>query len=87
MPRIAKWPFLFGDALLLCLAAWIVFQNPRPLDLWLQILVISCVAAASWLGVWPFIEEYRAKSKAPYTSQEPAIILLSAREEEQLKSR
>lgn len=62
-PRIIKWPFFFGDALLLASAGWLVFHNTRPLDLWIQVLVITCVVGAAWLGVWPFVEEYRALVK------------------------
>ena len=62
-PPIVKWPFFLGDALLLVVAAWIVWHNPHPLEHWLQILVITCVAGAAWLGTWPFIEEYRAAVK------------------------
>lgn len=63
IPRIAKWPFFIGDGLLLGVAWWIMARNPHPLDLWLQVLMSTSVLAACWLGVWPFLEEYRAAVK------------------------
>lgn len=62
-PKITKWPFFLGDVLLLVAAGWLVAHNPHPLELWLQVLVITCVVGAAWLGTWPFIEEYRALIK------------------------
>lgn len=62
-PTINKWPFFLGDALLLAAAGWLVSHNPHPIAIWLQVLVITCVTGAAWLGAWPFIEEYRASVK------------------------
>jgi molecular chaperone GrpE (heat shock protein) len=62
-PKISKWPFFLGDALLLATAGWLVVHNPHPLEVWLQVLVITCVVGAAWLGSWPFVEEYRATVK------------------------
>ncbi len=62
-PKITKWPFFLGDVLLLGAAFWLVAHNPHPLDLWLQVLVITCVIGAAWLGAWPFVEDYRGVIK------------------------
>jgi len=60
-PRMPKWPFLAGDALLLGLALVIgcYAQNSfagKPL-----ILIVACVALGAVLGTWPFIADYESK--------------------------
>ncbi len=60
VPQLAKWPFLLGDALMLCVAAWIIFHGEQPLGLG---SIVGCVAATAvgvWLVVTPFLLEYRA---------------------------
>lgn len=60
VPKLVKWPFVLGDLLLLGLAAWIVFQQPAPLATWPLVLLAMCVAVGAWIGVTPFLVEYRA---------------------------
>jgi hypothetical protein len=60
-PRLPKWPFLAGDAVLLGLAVLIgcYAHNPfagRPL-----ILITACVALGAVLATWPFIADYEQK--------------------------
>jgi molecular chaperone GrpE (heat shock protein) len=62
-PEITKWPFFVGDVLLLAAAGWLVVHNSHPLELWLQVLVVTCVIGAAWLAAWPFVEHYRALIK------------------------
>ncbi len=63
VPKLPKWPFFLGDALLLGLAAYISYQSKSPLG---QLEIIACVACAalgSGLGVLPFLSEHRAGVK------------------------
>lgn len=61
--KIAKWPFLLANALLLAVATAIVWQSARPISD-LQIGIVSgCVALGAFLGCLPFILEYRAIKK------------------------
>ncbi|MBI2929694.1 MAG: nucleotide exchange factor GrpE [Verrucomicrobia bacterium] len=60
VPQLAKWPFLLGDALMLCVAVWIILHGEQPLGLG---SIVGCVAATAigvWLVVTPFLLEYRA---------------------------
>jgi molecular chaperone GrpE (heat shock protein) len=61
-PKLSKTPFIIGDALLLAVAAWLVFRA-NPLDTWHVVLLVATVAIGAWLGVMPFVIEYRAKLK------------------------
>lgn len=59
-PTLHKRPFFIGDALLVAVAVWLVFRPGPPLNLPHHALVAACVALAGWLGVLPFLLEYRA---------------------------
>jgi len=61
-PRITKWPFLVGDALLLGVAGFICFQNAS-VGLGQLGLAVGCVAAGALLGIAPFMLDYRASVK------------------------
>lgn len=67
-PKLSKLPFLVGDALLLALAGWLVFRG-EPLDTWRAALLVACVAIGAWLGVAPFIIEFRARVKLSESEQ------------------
>jgi hypothetical protein len=60
VPRIPKWPFLAGDALLLGVAAWIVAQQPSPLPMGPMVCMAGSVALGAWLAVIPFLKQYQA---------------------------
>jgi molecular chaperone GrpE (heat shock protein) len=61
-PKLNKLPFFIGDALLLALAAWLMFRN-APLTPLTSALVVAAVAIAAWIGVTPFIIEFNARTK------------------------
>jgi molecular chaperone GrpE (heat shock protein) len=61
-PRIAKWPFLVGDVLLLVAAAWVAL-NGSTFGVWQYAAVIGGAALGAWLMVWPFVLEFRAATK------------------------
>jgi hypothetical protein len=60
-PRMPKWPFLVGDALLLGLALAIGFYAHNPFAGKPLVLIVACVALGAVLGTWPFIADYESK--------------------------
>ena len=63
VPKLPKWPFFLGDALLLGLAYHISFQSKSPLGEMEILACVFCVAIGSGLGLLPFLSEYRAGVK------------------------
>ena len=62
-PKIPKWPFFLGDALLL-LVAWVIYHKTTfPAGFWPTCLVILAVAGGAWLSVMPFLREHQAELK------------------------
>lgn len=62
-PRLAKWPFFLGSALLLLLACFTVYQSKRPMGGWEILACILCVSLAAVLSSWPYVLEYRSAEK------------------------
>ena len=62
-PRVPKWPFMLGDAILLGLAYFIYWQGKTPLPLAEIIAGGLCVVLGAALAVSPFVMEYRALLK------------------------
>ncbi len=62
-PRLPKWPFLAGDAVLIALAWWIASASPNPFTAWPLLFTVGCVAGGAWLAAAPFVMEYRAGLK------------------------
>lgn len=63
VPKLPKWPFFLGDALMLGLAGFIYFQSHLPLTRFEIVACIVCVAIGAVLGILPFLSEYRAVGK------------------------
>jgi molecular chaperone GrpE (heat shock protein) len=61
-PKISKAPFIIGDLLLLGTAAWIIWQV-HPLDGWQMAAIVAAVAIAAWLGVAPFVMQFRVDTR------------------------
>jgi molecular chaperone GrpE (heat shock protein) len=59
-PKLPKWPFFAGDALLLALAAFICFQGALPLGRWELFTCAIDVLLGAGLAVLPFLLEHRA---------------------------
>ena len=57
---VPKWPFLFGDALLLAAAYYLIQQTPHPIGRWEIVTAAACVAIGAVLGAMPFILDYLA---------------------------
>jgi molecular chaperone GrpE (heat shock protein) len=61
--KVAKWPFLLGNALLLAVAAAVIYQARHPISELEEILAVSAVALGTIAGCLPFILDYRALGK------------------------
>ena len=59
-PRLAKWPFFIGDAVLLLMACWIYGHGKWPMGASEIFLYVVAVALGALLGVTPFLLEYWA---------------------------
>jgi len=59
-PRLSKWPFFLGDAILLVVAGFICVQNKLPMGHWELVCLLLSGAAGAVLAVIPFVLEYRA---------------------------
>jgi molecular chaperone GrpE (heat shock protein) len=62
-PRLAKWPFFTGDALLLGAAYFIYARSELPMSQGQMALAALCVAAGALLAVVPFLLEYRVMAR------------------------
>jgi len=62
-PKLSKWPFFLGDALMVGIAFFICWQGHFRLGPWEMCFVVLCVLAGAVLGVTPFLLEYDALSK------------------------
>ena len=62
-PRLAKWPFIMGDVLLLVAAYLIYAQSTRPLSGTELSLAVLCVICGAVFSIVPFVLEYRAMSR------------------------
>ena len=62
-PEISKWPFWAGDCALLGTSYFIYYQSKLPMGTWQISFVVLCVAGGAWLGIMPFLLEYRLAQK------------------------
>ena len=60
-PKLPKWPFLLGDALLLGTAWLIADQARNPFTGQPLVWIVVCVVAAAILGAVPFLADYARK--------------------------
>lgn len=58
VPKITKWPFFLGDAILLGFAAYAVYMGIRPMGL--MAAAAAATIAGAWLCSYPYVLEYRA---------------------------
>lgn len=63
VPRLAKWPFVVGDLLLVATAAVVVILSDWPIGGVQFTLAILGVALGAWLSVIPFLLEYRTGAR------------------------
>ncbi|MCF7668711.1 MAG: nucleotide exchange factor GrpE [Verrucomicrobia bacterium] len=63
VPKLVKWPFFVGDAVLLALACWILYQCSIPAKLWELSAAAVCVFGGAVLAIIPYLKEYRTVSR------------------------
>lgn len=63
VPKVAKTPFLIGDLTLAGFAGAVMYLHPHPLDLWPLLMSGLALMAGAWLGVLPWIMQYRGALK------------------------
>jgi molecular chaperone GrpE (heat shock protein) len=74
-PRLAKWPFFLGNALLLALFAWFTLhQTKTRMNAWEVLGCLGCVALGAFFTIWPFVLEYRAASKVVETATLTTVV-------------
>jgi molecular chaperone GrpE (heat shock protein) len=73
-PKLAKWPFFLGDALLLGIACFISAQSGFALGHWEMCFVVLCVIAGALLGIAPFLLEYDALVKLTNASALTTVV-------------
>ena len=66
--KLAKWPFLLGDAFLLGLAYYVCWQGKTPLGRWEITAAVISVTLGAVLAILPFFLEYAALVKRIETS-------------------
>lgn len=74
LPRLVKWPFALGDLLLLATAAWLVLRPAPAPGLGQALLAVVAVALGAWLGVMPFLMEYRAALRLAEADQLATVV-------------
>ena len=60
VPKLPKWPFFIGDALMLGLAGYICYQSKLPLAHFELACIVVCVTVGVIIGIQPFLSEHRA---------------------------
>jgi molecular chaperone GrpE (heat shock protein) len=73
-PRLAKWPFFFGNAVLLALAWFIFYESKRPLGGVQVLALVICVGVGAVLSIWPFVLEYRSAERLVQTAALTSVV-------------
>ncbi|HWD91427.1 MAG TPA: nucleotide exchange factor GrpE [Verrucomicrobiae bacterium] len=73
-PRLAKWPFFLGSALLLALAWFTVYQSKRPMGGWEILACFACIGLGAVFSVWPYVLEYRSAEKLVETCALTSVV-------------
>ena len=63
-PRPPKWPYFFGDALLLALACFVAATAEAPLSALALSVVFGCVALGTVLAALPYLLDFLATQRA-----------------------
>jgi molecular chaperone GrpE (heat shock protein) len=73
-PKLSKWPFFLGDALLLGMACFICYQGKFPLGHWELCFVVLCIVGGAVLSIAPFLIEYDALVKVTEASSLTTVV-------------
>ena len=60
LPKIKIVPFLLADLVLILTAGLLIHYAEKPLTVGMAAIILSCVALAAWIGVFPFLKQYKA---------------------------
>ena len=60
---VPKWPFLAANAVLIAVAAAVIYQAAHPISRTMICLAVGCVALGALLGCLPYLLDYRATGK------------------------
>ena len=74
-PRLAKWPFFLGSALLLALFGWLISHQPKmPMSGWEILACLGCVGLGAFFILWPFVLEYRSAAQLVETATLTSVV-------------
>lgn len=73
-PKLTKWPFAVGDALLLGAAYFVFSQSSPPMAPWQIGFIVLCVAGGAGLVILPFLLEYRLQAKLAQTRELAGVV-------------
>jgi molecular chaperone GrpE (heat shock protein) len=62
-PKVAKWPFLLADLVLLGLAGLIIQRGHYPLEPFELAGVVACGVIGAWCFIQPFLREYEVVAR------------------------
>jgi molecular chaperone GrpE (heat shock protein) len=74
VPKLSKWPFFAGDALLLAAAFSIFYQSKLPMGASQLSVASFCIAIGAVFGIMPFVLEYRTASKLAESSALTTVV-------------
>jgi len=74
VPKISKWPFLLGDALLVWTACFIYIQSKLPMGFPELALACGCICVGAILAILPFVLDYRACARLAETGQLVSVV-------------
>jgi molecular chaperone GrpE (heat shock protein) len=61
--KIAKWPFLLANAILLAIATAVIWKSAHPISSADTAIAVACAALGALVGCLPYVLEYRAVKK------------------------
>jgi len=73
-PKLAKWPFYFGDILLLAGAYYVYHQSKLPMGLGELAIGAGCISLGAVLGTLPAWLEFRAAVKFAETGELTSVV-------------
>lgn len=62
-PKLSKWPFFLGDAILFVLAWFIHYESKTPTGAVQILAYLVCFSVGAWLSVIPFLRQHDADMK------------------------
>ncbi len=77
VPKLPKLPFIASDVFLLCVAGFIAYQAPSPLEGGALIAIVICVVVGAILLGIPFIAEYGRRTDVLLRERQDEIAALA----------